>query len=80
MTRRRKAAPRKKAGHGVLTGMRSGVQKMAEKVIPDKDDDDEPKTPRSRLWKILGNVVTGVVVVVAGAVFLNRCGVIHIKF
>ena len=75
MTRRRKGAP-KKHGHGVLTGMRQGVKSMAKSVVP-----DEAAAPKAKSrWNLFWNILTGLAVVVAGAVFLQRCGVIHIKF
>ena len=77
MTRRQKRTPRKKKG-GVLMGMRSGVQKVAGAVTGGDDDRDTsaPKAPKSKVWSVLGNVVSGVLVLAAAAVLLHRCGIL----
>ena len=76
MTRRQKQ-PRRKKRSGVLMGMRSGVQKVAGAVTGGKDKSDEVvKSPRSKAWTVISNVVSAVLIVAAVAVLLRRCGVI----
>src|SRR5262249_37655963 len=77
MTRRQKPR-KKKGGVGVLRGMRSGVQKVAGAATGGDDDRDAgaPKAPKSKVWSVLGNIVSGALVLAAGAVLLHRCGVL----
>jgi hypothetical protein len=78
MTRRQKRTPRKKKGSGVLMGMRSGVQKVAGAVVGGDDDKEETvvKTGKSKVWAVVSNVLSGALVLVAGAVLLHRCGIL----
>jgi hypothetical protein len=72
MTRRQKA-PYKKKGGGLLTGMRRGVKSVAGTVTGATVE----KAPGRKGWNIFWNVVTGILVLVAAAMFLRRCGVIQ---
>ena len=36
-----------------------------------------PATPRKRVWKILGNVVTVIAILAAAVILLRRCGVVN---
>jgi len=76
MTRRQKPR-KKKGGVGVLRGMRSGVQRVAGAVVGG-DDKDEPvvKSPKSKVWSVVSNVVSGALVLAAAAVLLHRCGIL----
>jgi hypothetical protein len=83
MTRRQKPAPRKKHA-GVLMGMRSGVQKVAGSVASgraDKSGDDGDGAgagkPGSKVWSMIGNVVSAALIIAAVAIFLRRCGIVH---
>ncbi len=57
-------------------GMRSGVQKVAGKVTGSDEGGAAEPIKRARWVGIFWNVVTGVLLVGAGAMFLRRCGVI----
>jgi hypothetical protein len=83
MTRRQKPAPRKKHA-GVLMGMRSGVQKVAGSVTSGRGDkadqgdgDGAAAKPKSKVWSMIGNVVSAALIVAAVAIFLRRCGIVH---
>ena len=75
MTRRQKPAARKKHA-GVLMGMRSGVQKVAGSVAGSRSDADkteaEVRKPGSKVWSVIGNVISGVLIIAAVAIFLRR--------
>jgi hypothetical protein len=76
MTRRRRPEKKKKKS-GLIMGMRSGVQKVAGKVTGGDGEDATEAVARAR-WKVIAsNVVTGLLVVAAGAMILRRCGVVH---
>lgn len=76
MTRRRKAAPsKKKAGAGVLTGMRRGVKNVAG-TAKAGEGTAVAEAP-SRAKAIILNVITGLALLLAAAMILRRCGVIH---
>jgi hypothetical protein len=82
MTRRQKPTARKKHA-GVLMGMRSGVQKVAgtvgggsaEKVA--EGEGRTGKSPSSKTWSLVGNIISGLLIVAAIAIFLRRCGIVH---
>jgi hypothetical protein len=87
MTRRQKPTARKKHA-GVLMGMRSGVQKVAGTVGGgsaaggrDRDEkvagDGMGKSPSSKTWSLVGNIISGLLIVAAIAIFLRRCGIVH---
>ena len=61
----------------MLMGMRSGVQKVAG-AVTGSDDKDEAvvKTPKSKVWSVVSNVLSGALVLAAGAVLLHRCGIL----
>lgn len=58
-------------------GMRSGVQKVAGAVVGGEEK-DEPvtKTAKSKVWAVASNVLSGALVLAAGAVLLHRCGIL----
>jgi hypothetical protein len=64
-------------------GMRSGVQKVAGSVTggtgdeAGEDRDAAGKKPRSKVWSLASNVLSGALLVVAAAVLLRRCGILH---
>jgi hypothetical protein len=74
MTRRQRR-PAGKKKRGVLMGMRSGVKKVAGKV--GVGEETAAPVVRARWVGIFWNVVTGLLVVAAGAMWLRKCGVIH---
>jgi hypothetical protein len=86
MTRRQKPTARKKHA-GVLMGMRSGVQKVAGTMGGsaagghDRDEkvagDGTGKSPSSKTWSLVGNIISGLLIVAAIAIFLRRCGIVH---
>jgi hypothetical protein len=71
MTRRQRRPGGKKKS-GVLMGMRNTTQKVAGKVAG-----AEAPVQKARWVGIFWNVVTGVLILVAGAMWLRKCGVIH---
>lgn len=75
MTRKRGRGPKKSGGGGLLVGMRGGFKK-AVKGTTGVGEAEEEKKPGSRVANIFWNVVTGILVVVALAIFLRRCGVL----
>jgi hypothetical protein len=85
MTRRRKlGSGTKKAAGGVLVGMREGTQRVAGAVAgtgaDDEADDAAPQTKTksraSKIWSFLGNIVSILLLIAAGAVLLKRCGIL----
>jgi hypothetical protein len=80
MTRRQKGTPRKKSG-GVLLGMRQGVQKVAGAVTGADDAETKvaPKSTAARVWGVVVNVISVLLIIVAGAVLLRRCGILKIR-
>ena len=69
MTRHHKEQRPKKRG-GLLMGMRHGVQRVA-------GTSGEAHQPPSKLRTWLLNIGTGVIVLIAAAMLLRRCGVIN---
>jgi hypothetical protein len=69
---RRGGRPKKKKG--VMSSLRGGFQSAVRGATG--TGDDEVKKPPSRFSKIFWNVVTGILIIVAGAVWAKRCGII----
>lgn len=72
--RQRGGKPKKKKG-GVMSSLRGGFQSAVKGATGTGDED--VKKPPSRFSKIFWNVVTGILLVVAAAVWAKRCGIIH---
>lgn len=69
--KRRRDAPKKKKQGGVMMGLRGGFKGTVNAVTGQGTDAKKKST-------LLGNVVTIVLFLIAGALFLRRCG--YVKF
>ncbi|MGD0835085.1 MAG: hypothetical protein ABSB49_00395 [Polyangia bacterium] len=61
-----------RSGGGAMTSLRGGFRSVAHGMAG-----KEPARPPSRIRRVLGNVVTVVLVLVAAGLLLRRFGLLH---
>ena len=73
MGRKRSRQRAGKSSRGALTSLRGGFRSVAHGIAG-----KEPARPASRTRRVLGNVVTVVLLLVAAGLLLRRFGLLHL--